>query len=119
MRISDWSSDVCSSDLPALAAVQFDRATHSDAKDPRPYNALGILRDQAGEHEAAQAFYRSALERDPTNLSVRNNLGLSLALTGKRDEAIELMAELAVDPEAGQTVRPDERRVGTECVSQC
>src|SRR3546814_17656508 len=57
---------------PALAAVQFDRATHSDAKDPRPYNALGILRDQAGEPEAAQAFYRSALERDPTNLSVRN-----------------------------------------------
>src|SRR3546814_1847970 len=73
---------------PALAAVQFDRATHSDAKDPRPYNALGILRDQAGEHEAAQAFYRSALERDPTNLSVRNNLGLSLALNGKRAEEI-------------------------------
>src|SRR3546814_7325606 len=53
---------------PALAAVQFDRATHSDAKDPRPYNALGILRDQAGEHEAAQAFYRSRSEEHTSEL---------------------------------------------------
>lgn len=87
-----------------LALVQFDRATRSDPKDPRPYNAMGILRDQAGEHEAAQGLYRLALERDPKNRSVRNNLGLSLALDGKRDEAIEVLAELAVDPDAGQTV---------------
>src|SRR3546814_3281989 len=59
---------------PALAAVQFDRATHSDAKDPRPYNALGILRDQAGEHEAAQAFYRSALERSEEHTSELQSL---------------------------------------------
>ena len=87
-----------------LATMHFDRATQSDPQDPRPYNALGILRDQAGEHEAAQGLYRLALERDPANFSVRNNLGLSLALDGKRDEAIEVLAELAVDPQAGQTV---------------
>src|SRR3546814_16343292 len=97
MRISDWSSDVCSSDL-------FDRALRSKPEDPRAYNALGILRDQAGEHAAAQILYRQALERDPANFSVRNNLGLSLALDGTRDEAIEVLAELAVDPQAGQTV---------------
>lgn len=87
-----------------LALVQFDRATRSDPKDPRPYNAMGILRDQVGEHEAAQGLYRLALERDPNNRTVRNNLGLSLALDGKRDEAIEVLAELAAEPEAGQTV---------------
>jgi Flp pilus assembly protein TadD len=87
-----------------LATLHFDRAAQSDPQDPRPYNALGILRDQAGEHEAAQGLYRLALERDPANFSVRNNLGLSLALDGKRDEAIEVLAELAVDPQAGQTV---------------
>lgn len=88
----------------ALAGIHFEQATRSDPQDPRPYNALGILRDQAGEHEAAQGLYRLALERDPANRSVRNNLGLSLALDGKRDEAIEVLAELAVDPEADQTV---------------
>src|SRR3546814_14976555 len=76
-----------------LASVHFDRALRSKPEDPRAYNALGILRDQAGEHAAAQILYRQALERDPAHFSVRNNLGLSLALDGKRDEAIEVLAE--------------------------
>jgi Flp pilus assembly protein TadD len=87
----------------ALASIEFDHAMRSNPEDPRAYNALGILRDQEGEHEAAQGLYRLALERDPGNMSVRNNLGLSLALDGKRDEAIDLLAELAVDPTASQT----------------
>ncbi len=89
---------------PELAALHFNHAIRINPEDPRPYNALGILRDQAGEHEAAQALYRIALERDPGNFSVRNNLGLSLAMNGQRDEAIEVLAELSVDPMAGQTV---------------
>ncbi|MEQ8356880.1 MAG: tetratricopeptide repeat protein [Kiloniellaceae bacterium] len=88
----------------SLAAMHFNQAMRSNPEDPRPYNALGIIRDQAGEHQAAQALYRSALQVDPNNFSVRNNLGLSLALSGQRDEAIDVLAELAVDPEAGQTV---------------
>ena len=87
-----------------MAAIHFNQAMRTDPDDPRPYNALGILRDQAGEHEAAQALYRSALERDPKNYSVRNNLGLSLALNGQREEAIEVLADLAVDPAAERTV---------------
>ena len=87
-----------------LASVHFNHVMRSNPQDPRAYNALGILRDQAGEHAAAQDLYRLALERDPNNVSVRNNLGLSLALDGKRDEAIEVLAEVAVDPLAGQTV---------------
>jgi len=90
----------------ALAAIEFEHAATSDPKDPRPYNALGILRDQAGEHDAAQALYRKALEQDPMNTSARNNLGLSLALNGKRDEAIAVLAELAVDTEGS----PDSER---------
>lgn len=87
-----------------MAALHFNHAIRNNPEDPRPYNALGILRDQAGEHQTAQALYRTALERDPGNFSARNNLGLSLAMTGQRDEAIEVLAELSVDPLAGQTV---------------
>lgn len=87
----------------ALASIQFNHAMRDFPEDPRAYNALGILRDQEGEHETAQGLYRLALERDPGNTSVRNNLGLSLALNGKRDEAIDVLAELAVDPTANQT----------------
>lgn len=87
-----------------LAATQFNHAMTRNPEDPRPYNALGIIRDQAGEHQAAQALYRSALERDPYYLSARNNLGLSLALDGNRDEAIAVLAEAAVEPGADDTV---------------
>lgn len=88
----------------ARASVQFNYAMRNAPDDPRAYNALGIIRDQEGEHEAAQGLYRLALERDPKSVSVRNNLGLSLALNGRRDEAIDVLAELAVDPTASQTV---------------
>lgn len=87
----------------ALASIQFSHAMRDFPEDSRAYNALGILRDQEGEHEAAQGLYRLALERDPGNRSVRNNLGLSLALDGQREEAIDVLAELAVDPTANQT----------------
>lgn len=87
-----------------LAAAQFNRIMAGNPTDPRPYNALGIIRDQAGEHQAAQALYRSALEQDPANVSARNNLGLSLALNGNRDEAIEVLAEAAVEPGVDETV---------------
>ncbi|WP_420348506.1 tetratricopeptide repeat protein [Pelagibius sp.] len=87
-----------------MASIQFNRAMVSNPEDPRPYNALGIIRDQAGEHQAAQELYRLALERNPRYLSARNNLGLSLALNGQRDEAIEVLAEAAVEPGVDETV---------------
>lgn len=88
----------------SLAVAHLDRAILINPRDPRAYNALGILRDQAGEHQAAQALYRTALKRDPQNHSLRNNLGLSLALSGQREEAIEVLAALAVDPKVDRTV---------------
>lgn len=88
----------------SLAALHFNRAIKKNPEDPRVYNALGIIRDQAGEHEAAQALYRTGLGFDSTNHSLRNNLGLSLALSGQREEAIEVLAALAVDPEVDRTV---------------
>src|SRR3546814_5705900 len=35
MRISDWSSDVCSSDLPAAQRLHFSVTTTARAKNPR------------------------------------------------------------------------------------
>src|SRR3546814_20525724 len=44
MRISDWSSDVCSSDLELVAPVAVDQARHHD-----------VLAGARGMHEAAVA----------------------------------------------------------------
>ena len=51
-------------------------------KEPRLLNVIGVLKDQEGDHSTAQFYYRESLTEDPNNVSVENNLGLSLALSG-------------------------------------
>ncbi len=70
--------------------------------DPRFHNVIGVLHDKQGNHHMAQFHYREAMALDPTNNSVANNLGLSLALTGDRDEAIALLNRVVTDPDADQ-----------------
>src|SRR3546814_17435184 len=90
MRISDWSSDVCSSDLLARFAGDF---------------ALSFL----------NADQRFAL----TDLVELSQLGTGLMLI-RRDVVETLCArhpELAFRTDARD--RSEERRVGKECVSTC
>src|SRR3546814_14444789 len=90
MRISDWSSDVCSSDLTAAAPIPLDEVEPVEAILRRFDSAgmsLGALSPEA--HEALAV----AMNR----LGARSN-------SGKGGE----------DPD-----RSEERRVGKECVSTC
>src|SRR3546814_12622741 len=94
MRISDWSSDVCSSDLgEADAAGAVDAAGHVG----------GDQRTQVlvGDHTLAlgEARYRAPVAQ-------RQILQLALAA---------LVADRAVQ----RMVRSEARRVGKECVSTC
>lgn len=70
--------------------------------DPRFHNVIGVLHDKQGNHQMAQFHYREAMALDPTNNSVASNLGLSLVLTGDRDEAIALLNRVVTDPDADQ-----------------
>jgi Flp pilus assembly protein TadD len=64
-------------------------------------NKLGVARDLSGDGPGAQAAYHAALALDPGNLSMRNNLALSLAISGQHKEAIAEMEQVAADPRAG------------------
>src|SRR3546814_13246184 len=96
MRISDWSSDVCSSDLgggtglydTTLAAF---RSAQKDY-DPDYFNAVVLLSDGAND--------------DPGSMRQAD------LLKALRDEA---------DPERPVRIiaRSEERRVGKACVSTC
>src|SRR3546814_15957364 len=94
MRISDWSSDVCSSDLDAerMTTRTEDTFPRQSARTQR--FSLGAPRNVTVSPDGARvAFLRSAGPEDPvTSLWV-----------------------LAVDGPA----RSEERRVGKERVSQC
>src|SRR3546814_6034352 len=91
MRISDWSSDVCSSDLEAggTAAVGGDAFEHLDTLLERP--DLGLQR-----------------------------LGLGVG-SGRVDGifAAAMIAPHAIFRADDAADRSEERRVGQECVSTC
>src|SRR3546814_18893989 len=97
MRISDWSSDVCSSDLTLLDA---DR-------EPDRLRRPGAL-DAIGAKFAADA-------------RVEHGEFLLAAREGRR---IDIVIDAGVDRAETEhvhrhAVRSEERRVGKECVSTC
>src|SRR3546814_9022560 len=94
MRISDWSSDVCSSDLKN-AGVSFK---DEDEVEEEPEA------DADGE-EGDAAKKRENFEEDEED----NTLSLAAMEELLKPDALERLA----------AIRSEERRVGKECVSTC
>src|SRR3546814_14802180 len=100
MRISDWSSDVCSSDLVD------DGAVLRQAEDAR----ARIARLRARRHRA---------DLDEAEAEAQHG-GHDLRVLVEAGGEAERIAEGEAPERAGQDgIRSDERRVGKECVSQC
>src|SRR3546814_13975751 len=98
MRISDWSSDVCSSDLGVA-----DRLGAADA--------LGDILPRHLEVDAAGVAAFGAVHGEEV-LHLRQH-----AVEGPRLIAARRLDGIAVHRVAGP--RTEERRVGKECVSTC
>src|SRR3546814_11324737 len=94
MRISDWSSDVCSSDLDPDGKHGYD-------------SRLSLLKD------AVRSFL-DKLEAHPGNINIAMvvfSSTSSILLSGSLED---VQAALS-----GNRDRSEERRVGKECVSTC
>lgn len=87
----------------ALAEAQAALAKHSD--DARLYNVLGVAHDLIGRHDLAQQDYRNGLRIAPQNAGLRNNYGMSLALSDDYPAAAATLGELANDPTAPSRYR--------------
>src|SRR3546814_19385558 len=90
MRISDWSSDVCSSDLPAAADADEDRVE------------IGRL--------AREFHSQRSLPRHRFDVVIGRDISLALHL------GLPPRLELGIERRA---FRSEKRRVGKECVSTC
>src|SRR3546814_11684246 len=108
MRISDWSSDVCSSDLQVWAAYQNLQTAHGNVDASR-------IQLEAAQRaaDAIRARYKNGLS------SILEVLSTEAALAQARVANVQsyldwylALATLAHD-------RSEERRVGKECVSTC
>jgi Flp pilus assembly protein TadD len=87
------------------AIEQFSRYIRTKPDDPRGYIGLGIAHDICGTHSSAQTAYLDGLQAAPDNLALRNNLALSLALSGETEDAVGILRELAQEPGTAGRVR--------------
>lgn len=87
------------------AAEVLQRAHTPDRPNWSILSAQGSVADQMGDHRAAQGFYREALKLNAGEPSVLSNLGLSLALSKRLDDAEEALRQASAHPKADQRVR--------------
>src|SRR3546814_15575110 len=108
LRISDWSSDVCSSDLPAARGCPAAAARQSGDRTLRPL---------CDEISGANG------DPDRRSLSARGDGHGRPAARRETDPRIApAVGPCAAQPAARprvKLVRSEERRVGKECVSTC
>src|SRR3546814_18404401 len=105
MRISDWSSDVCSSDLAPrhLAAQSAPRRRQQRAG----VLAAGLF--VGAELKAVEAAHELALDQHLAVLAHGADEGAFAAQAAHQDRCAAL----------DEALRSEERRVGTDCVSTC
>ncbi len=72
----------------------------STGKSSRLFNKLAFAHEMAGAPRTSQAYYRSGLALYPDDLALRNNLALSLALSGDYAEAVDQLGRVAKHPSA-------------------
>src|SRR3546814_14832751 len=99
MRISDWSSDVCSSDLTGRRSAHFHHVLDHIDEHPRgspEWMAVQFLKTTKGDPLAMKPLLDSFT--DSTEEEIRRVAVPSLVVCGEDD-------------------RSEERRVGKECVS--
>src|SRR3546814_19667239 len=114
MRISDWSSDVCSSDLIALEEpVHQSLRAGGEAELPVARRLLDVLAPLT-KLVVGQGVQISALGQVLQGLLVG---GHDIARLHPGHEVLRIGAVLAELNEAVD--RSEERRVGKECVSTC
>src|SRR3546814_14152688 len=110
MRISDWSSDVCSSDLsekPPSSSTLFSRSLILSFLYQTSYELFGL-------HESGQATY--PLDCSPGLGGNRSGrlLGLVFTRTINLKHRANVFRSIRI-----RDRRSEERRLGKECVSTC
>src|SRR3546814_15045696 len=124
MRISDWSSDVCSSDLTVEGEIRAP-------KDGERYFALTklisvnfddpeVVRHRVNFDNLTPLYPTQKLTLDATDPTVKDKSARVIDIVSPQGKGQRAL--IVAPPRTGKTVllqRSEERRVGKECVSTC
>ena len=86
------------------ALTLFDRVLAADSRSTEALDGRGVALDLIGRHPEAQESYRRAQALAPNSITIANNLGLSLLLDNRPDEARAVLEPLARRPDATDRV---------------
>jgi Flp pilus assembly protein TadD len=92
---------------PVAAEAALEQAVRDDPGNADALNDLGIARDLQGNFAGAVDPYRRALLANPGDVAAEVNLGLSLALSGNGQAALQYLGPLATGPSANAKTRED------------
>src|SRR3546814_21112210 len=109
MRISDWNSDVCSSDLPAPCLVEFRLVVARTDQRGQARLEGGGIRESPRRRQGMDSHPRST---DDGELSVTEIWMICDQHRIALSTGVDLDVWTAGD-------RSEERRVGKECISTC
>src|SRR3546814_14849382 len=119
MRISDWSSDVCSSDLARRVrkdVVQDAETVWATLAYQRLRNRINVGTVLAKEHFAIhQVFDAESLYALQSLRPIALRADAALIVHDRYSLSVQAVVEFCT--ELAQTPRSEERRVGKECVS--
>ena len=76
------------------ALEQIDLAIELNPHFSPAYLALGLIQEHRGEIEEALASFQRAIQLSPKSPKMRGALAQALALSGKREQACEILADL-------------------------
>jgi Flp pilus assembly protein TadD len=91
----------------AQAELAFEAAVQDDPNNAAALNDLGVSRDLQGNHAGAVNPYQKALLLKPGELTTEVNIGMSLALSGDGDDALQYLGPLATSQDATPKIRQD------------
>lgn len=92
---------------PKSAEAAFAQAVQDDPGNAAALNDLGVARDLQQNFAGAADAYQQALLAQPGLISAEVNLGLSLALSGNGQEALQYLGPLATSQDATPKIRQD------------
>lgn len=92
---------------PKSAEAAFLAATQDDPGDAVAFSDLGIARDLQNNFAGAAQAYQQSLALNAGSIATSVNLGLSLALSGQGQLALQYLGPIATGPDATPKIRQD------------